>query len=253
MTGVKNKNKDIKINKAEELAHTFHIPSHLDKYPHQLSGGEKQRCALARIFAGSPDILMLDEPFTAMDSHLRWELEAELSAVFKRFNKPILYISHNRDEAFRLSSQIAIISGGKNEETKEKHALFKNPGTMQAARLTGCKNITRAGIKGNLAVVPDWGIEFDLPQGTISDFKYIGVRANHIVPAFAVKEEDAAVTMPFEIIDEIEDTFKIILNVRKAGTNLSVIRWEMPKKDRYALLGKPQELAILYENILFLK
>jgi molybdate transport system ATP-binding protein len=253
MTGVKNKNKDEKIKRAEELAETFHIPLHLDKYPHQLSGGEKQRCALARIFAGTPDILMLDEPFTAMDSHLRWELEAELTAVFKRFYKPILYVSHNRDEAFRLSSQIAVINEGKNEEAKEKHALFKNPGTMQAARLTGCKNIVRAGIKGNLVTVPEWGLEFDLPQGTESGFKYIGIRANHILPASSVKESEAAVIMPFEIVEEIEDTFKIILTVRKAGTTLSAIRWEMPKKDRVALKDLPQELAILPENILFLK
>jgi molybdate transport system ATP-binding protein len=253
MTGVKDKNKDIKIKRAEELAHTYHIPSHLDKYPHQLSGGEKQRCALARIFAGSPDILMLDEPFTAMDSHLRWELEAELAAVFKNFNKPVLYISHNRDEAFRLSGQIAIISAGKNEEAKEKHALFKNPQTLQAARLTGCKNIAKARLNGNTVTVPDWGLEFDLPHGAACDLQYIGIRANQIIPASAVKEGEAAVVMPFEIVDEIEDTFKIILMARKKNTNLSAIRWEMPKKDRNALLGGPQELAFLHENILLLK
>jgi molybdate transport system ATP-binding protein len=258
MTGVKIKNKNEKIENAERLAETFHIYSHLDKYPHQLSGGEKQRCALARIFAGSPDILMLDEPFTAMDSHLRWELEAELASLFKNFKKPVLYVSHNRDEAFRLSDKIAIISGGKNEEAKEKHSLFKNPGTVQAARLTGCKNIVKANVNGKLVSVPDWGIEFELPQGSspseplACDFQYIGIRANHIVPASAVKEGEAAVVVPFEIVDEIEDTFKIILTVRKKGTELSTIRWEMPKKDRETLRNLPQELAFLHENILYL-
>jgi molybdate transport system ATP-binding protein len=252
MTGVKNKNKSEKIKAAERLAETFHIPSHLDKYPHQLSGGEKQRCALARIFAGSPDILMLDEPFTAMDSHLRWELEAELASLFKNFKKPVLYVSHNRDEAFRLSDKIAVISCGKNEEAKEKHALFKNPQTVQAARLTGCKNIVKANVSGTKVSVPDWGIEFELPGTSAHDFQYIGIRANHIVPASAVKTGEAAITLPFEIVDEIEDTFKIILMIRKQGTDLPSIRWEMPKKDREALRTSRQELAFLFESFLYL-
>ena len=120
MTGSKEKSHRERQSAAEELAQTFHLSPHLDKYPHQLSGGEKQRCALARILIGSPDILMLDEPFTALDSHLRWELEMELAALFRSFTKPVLYVSHNRDEVYRLCNDIAIINGGKSEISGEK-------------------------------------------------------------------------------------------------------------------------------------
>ena len=248
MTGIKSKTNREK--QAAEFAETFHIHAHLNKYPHQLSGGEKQRSAIARILVGSPDILMLDEPFAALDSHLRWELETELSALLKSFSNPVLYVSHNRDEVYRLSDNIAVMNCGKNEPVAEKKALFKNPASVQAARLTGCKNIAKAIAKGTQISVPDWGVELDIAQ---NDVQYIGIRANYIVPASAANKADIAASFPFEIVNEIEDTFTNILMVRKQGTNLPPIRWEMPKKDRAALQNLPQELALLREHILFLK
>jgi len=249
MTGIKMKfNRE---KQATDFAETFHIHAHLNKYPHQLSGGEKQRCAIARILVGSPDILMLDEPFAALDSHLRWELEMELASLFKYFPNPVLYVSHNRDEVYRLSDNIAVMNCGKNEPISEKKALFKNPVSVQAARLTGCKNIAKAVIKGTQISVPDWGVEFDVEQRDVQ-YKYIGIRANNIVPASAANKPNIAASFPFEIVNEIEDTFTNILMVRKQGTNLPPIRWEMPKKDRAALRNLPQELAFLREHLLFL-
>ena len=250
MTGIKMKfNRE---KQAADFAETFHIHAHLNKYPHQLSGGEKQRCAIARILVGSPDILMLDEPFAALDSHLRWELETELSTLFKNFQNPVLYVSHNRDEVYRLSDNIAVMNCGKNEPISEKKALFKNPASVQAARLTGCKNIAGAIIKGPLISVQDWGVEFEMAQRDLQ-YQYVGIRANYIVPASAANKADIAASFPFEIVNEIEDTFTNILMVRKQGTNLPPIRWEMPKKDRAALRNLPQELAFLKEHILFLR
>lgn len=114
MRGARDKSRREKIIIAEEMAKKFRIDSHLDKYPHQLSGGEKQRCALARIFAGTPDILMLDEPFAALDSHLREELEIELEMLFDRFTKPILYVSHNYDEVRKLCDCVVAMNYGKS-------------------------------------------------------------------------------------------------------------------------------------------
>jgi molybdate transport system ATP-binding protein len=100
--------------------------------------------------------------------------------------------------------------------------------------------------------VPDWGIDFEsgkVPEGV----SHIGIRANHIVSASAAKREDVAVSFPFEVASEIEDTFTYILMVRKRGTELPVIRWEIPKKERAALREMPQELAFLREHILYLR
>jgi molybdate transport system ATP-binding protein len=252
MAGAKKKPRAEREAAAVELAKTFHISPHLDKYPHELSGGEKQRCALARIMAGSPDILMLDEPFAALDSHLRWELELELAAAFQRFQKPVIYVSHNRDEVYRLCGDIAIIDRGKNEAARGKWELFENPATVQAARLTGCKNIVPAEVRGTRVFVSDWGVDFDCGEMG-GDVRHVGIRANNIVPASAVeKNVDVAASFPFEIVNEIEDTFTCILMVRKIGTDLPPIRWEMRKREREALREMPQELAFLRKHILLL-
>jgi molybdate transport system ATP-binding protein len=279
MTGAKKKSRDEREAVAKNIAEKFHISAHLNKYPHELSGGQKQRCALARILAGSPDILMLDEPFAALDSHLRWKLEVELAALLKQFDKPVLYVSHNRDEVYRLCDNVVVMNNGRCDAAGDKRSVFKNPKTVQAARLTGCKNIAAAAVKGMKVIIPDWGIEFDWddayndrnqpishPQSisldnvydnVYSDLRddafYIGIRANHIVPASAAKGADVAASLPFEIVDETEDTFTYILNVRKRGTDTLPIRWEMPKRDREALRGMPQELAFLREHLLFLR
>jgi molybdate transport system ATP-binding protein len=144
---------------------------------------------------------------------------------------------------------------GKNEAFGDKWEIFKNPETVQAARVTGCKNIAAVAIAGNRVSVPDWGIEFEalnIPK----DINFIGIRANHIVPAAVAKahakKDDIAASFPFEIVNEIEDTFTSILMVRKQGTDLPAIRWEIHKKDRAALKEMPQELAFLREHILFL-
>lgn len=251
MCGANKEKKEKRKRIAEDLAETFHITAHLHKHPHQLSGGEKQRAALARILAGTPEILMLDEPFSALDSHLRWELENELASVFQRFAKTVLYVSHNRDEVYRLCDNVIILNKGKNEVSGSKWELFKNPITVQAARLTGCKNIVPCTAKGTKIVVPDWGAEFDADGKTP---EFVGIRANLLTPASLAEKEKIAAVFEFEIVREIEDTFTNILYVRKKGTNLpAVLRWEMPKKSRAALQGMPQELAFLRENLLFLR
>jgi molybdate transport system ATP-binding protein len=176
----------------------------------------------------------------------------ELAALFRSFPKPVLYVSHNRDEVYRLCNDIAVIHGGRSETAADKWELFRNPVTVQAARLTGCKNIAAARVNGTRAAVPDWGVEFDIDRPR-DDVHYAGIRANYIVPVYAAKTDDIAAAFPFEIVDEIEDTFTVILMVRRQGTELPPLRWEMRKKDREALRSVPQELAFLKEHILLLK
>lgn len=255
MCGANEMNKKSRKAISENLAEVFRIEKHLNKYPHQLSGGEKQRTALARIFVATPDVLMLDEPFSALDSHLRWELENELAAVFGRYKNPVLYVSHNRDEVYRLCDDLIVVNKGKTEVNGDKWDLFNNPETVQAARLTGCKNIAPCEVRGTKMIVADWGIEYDTKQMCINleKVEYIGIRANYIKPAYQVNEDEVTAAFEFEIVREIEDTFTCILYVRKKGTSLPSLRWEMPKKDRAALCSMPQKLALLKKHVLFLK
>ena len=83
------------------------------RYPLQLSGGQQQRVALARMLAARPDILMLDEPFSALDAHLKSELEQSLLELFATYKGTILYVSHDIDEAFRFCDRIAVVKIGR--------------------------------------------------------------------------------------------------------------------------------------------
>ena len=112
------------------------------RYPAQLSGGQQQRAALARILVGKPRILMLDEPFSALDSYLREEVEGEVGSLLASFAGTALLVTHNRDEAYRLCREMIV-----HERTDRCCApaaprpFLPTRSSIAAARLTGCKNI----------------------------------------------------------------------------------------------------------------
>ena len=109
--------------------------------PAELSGGQQQRTALARILVGKPKILMLDEPFSALDSYLREEVEGEVGSLLAGFDGTALLVTHNRDEAYRLCRDMIVMDGGQVLRTGTTKEVFADPRSTAAARLTGCKNI----------------------------------------------------------------------------------------------------------------
>ena len=106
---------------------SFGLTELKNRLPHQLSGGQQQRVALARILVSNPRILLLDEPFSALDSHLRFKLEREVRQVIRKFGKTVVLVSHDRDEVFRMSDSIAIMDSGRIEVTGTKEAVFQKP------------------------------------------------------------------------------------------------------------------------------
>ena len=148
----------------EEALDAFDLSELADRRPAQLSGGQQQRVALARIMAANPEILMLDEPFSALDSHLRFRMEQEVRRVIRRFGKTVLLVSHNRDEVFRMADRVAILREGTVERIGTRREVFRDPGTWTASVLTGCKNnsaIRR--LDDGHAEALDWGIVLSVP------------------------------------------------------------------------------------------
>lgn len=168
----------------KEIMEKLYINGLDEHYPSQLSGGQQQRVALARILASNPKVIMLDEPLSALDSYLRWQLEGVLAKLFMEFTGTTLYVSHNRDEVFRLCNKICVIHKGKNEPVCPAEKLFDAPGTLATSRLSGCKNHAVAQKSGERKVyIKAWDTTFEC--GSVpDDLKFIGIRAHniHLVP-----------------------------------------------------------------------
>lgn len=154
------------------------------RYPYHLSGGQQQRVALARMFASQPGILMLDEPFSALDSHLKSGLEQNLLGVFDQFDGTILYVSHDIDEAFRFCNRIAVVENGKIGELSDKESLVTRPQSLATMKLSGCKNTTPAEKSGDHAVfLPEWGITVYVDGEVPDDVRYFGIREFYLEQA----------------------------------------------------------------------
>lgn len=151
------------------------------RYPAQLSGGQQQRVALARMLVAQPGILMLDEPFSALDSFLKGVLEQNLVDLFDSFEGSILYISHDIDEALRFCDRVAVVDAGHIVEEATGDVLVNKPRSLAGMKLSGCKNTTDAEYLDTYRVrLPQWGIELVTETEVPRDVKFLGVRASYL-------------------------------------------------------------------------
>ena len=165
---------------SEELER-FGLRGFGQRYPAQLSGGQQQRVALARMLAARPGILMLDEPFSALDSHLKGVLEQNLVSLFEAFEGTILYVSHDIDESLRFCDRIAVVDAGRIVEMDRGRELVNRPQSVAGLKLSGCKNAPAAEYAGPHAVhVPPWGIDVHTAQEVPRDVKCLGLRAFYV-------------------------------------------------------------------------
>ena len=114
------------------------------RYPSELSGGQQQRVALARALATDPDVLLLDEPFSALDAPLRRELSAELSQTLREWGKIAVLVTHDLPEAYQIADMVVLYEHGGTTAAVSKNDLLWNPSSERVARLIGARNILRA-------------------------------------------------------------------------------------------------------------
>ena len=193
--------------RVEEMIRRFRLSGLEKRYPGQLSGGQQQRTALARILAYEPRVLLLDEPFSAMDTYLREGLRLELARVLKDYDGASVMVTHDRDEAYQLCDYLLLMDNGHVLTAGRTRDIFQNPGTCQAARLTGCKNISRIERLGARQVKAlDWnGLVLTTEQEVGPEISAVGIRAHDLEPAAdgiginRIPVGNASITeMPFE-------------------------------------------------------
>ena len=198
------------------LVSRTHLAGLEQRYPRELSGGEQQRTALARALAIQPEALLLDEPLSALDTHLRGQVEAQLQETFAAFRRPALLVTHNMEEAYRLGEQLLVLARGRVAAFGPKEEIFRRPPTSEVARLTGCKNISRVqpSPDGTLQAL-DWSCRLRLPRqpAATATPKYIGIRAHHIdfLETAAAKANEEPNVFPCWIVRTSETPFRITL------------------------------------------
>lgn len=241
----REKNKDVKKEKVEESLAVMELKEQRKLFPHQLSGGQQQRTALARMLVSEPELLLLDEPFSALDSYLREQLQTQVRNILKQFGKDVLMVSHSRDEVYYLCDEVAIMNRGRILNKGETKSVFANPGSRTAAILTGCKNVAEAQKTGEQEMfVPDWGISLKTRFPVGEDVCAVGLRAHYFNPK--TREN----LFPVVYSDEREDPFETRLLFRYASQKEGTpdIWWRMPKDRRP--MEMPGYLGISASNVL---
>ncbi|MEX1317534.1 MAG: molybdate ABC transporter permease subunit [Synechococcaceae cyanobacterium] len=158
------------------------LSRHAGHWPHQLSGGQCQRVALARALVVRPDLLLLDEPLSAQDSFRRRRLQQWIADLQQSTGTPMLLVTHDIDEAHRLSDELLVIDGGRLLAHGPTRELFRQPRNLAVARLTGCKNLSPIVRQApGQALATRWGLAIDLPeQDGAGQASWLGLRANHL-------------------------------------------------------------------------
>lgn len=219
------------------------------RYPWQLSGGQQQRVALARALATSPDILLLDEPFSALDHHLRINMEKELTNILKDYKGEVIFVTHDIDEVYRVCDDIVVYNKGLGISKRNKNELFERPSSLVEAKITGCKNISRAKKIGvNTVYALDWGCNCTLNIPIEDDIEYIGIRTHNIE---VITEEninlynDRDNVFEFKINHSVENPFSYTYYIENDNYRQIQIETEknesILKKDNSILVRFPQQ------------
>lgn len=224
----REKNKALREARIRAVMEGFELTALAAQFPSQLSGGQQQRTALARILVSEPRILLLDEPFSALDSHLRFQVERQVEQVIRTFGKTVVLVSHDRDEVYRLADRVAVMGSGRIETVGEIKTVFAAPQTRNAAALTGCKNISRAERLNQTQVfAKDWGVTLQtkpLPETTA----FVGIRMHDLCSATEKDENFFRCT----VVQEIENPFSFLVFLRPVGLrDTAPLAWELPKEE----------------------
>lgn len=235
---------------ADQLAsgQVAHLAS---RYPVTLSGGEQQRVALARALATSPAALLLDEPFSALDTHLRNSLERQLRETLAGYRGSTLFVSHNLEEAYRVCTDLVVLAHGSVAARGPKEEIFRHPPTLEVARVTGCRNFSRARrfADGRVEAV-DWGCTLRVTQNFPKPPEHVALRANHVKvrPWEASDTKNTENVFPCWLAATAEAPFRVTADLRIGAAPASLtdfhLQAEILKHDWESLRRVPQPWAV---------
>jgi len=246
--GVADEDKSARISDMIERFHLQGLEKHL---PGQLSGGQQQRVALARIMAYRPDIILLDEPFSALDEHLKERLQHEMISMLEDYEGQVILVSHNRDEIYRFSEELLIMDDGHVMARGQTERLFGDPGSVAVARMTGCKNFSDAErLDDHRIRLKEWDVTLELEREIPEDIDAIGYRAHAFEPVWGERQKNC---LPFRLsgVDELPCERRYYLLPEEG----ELICWFIQDNERAQMEDKPHPdyLKLREESVMLLR
>lgn len=224
---------------SSEYIEKFKLNSLEKSYPWQLSGGQQQRVALARALITNPDILLLDEPFSALDHHLKRQMEAELINVLKDFNGLTIFVSHDICEAYRICDNIVVYDKGYASFKRTKDDIFSYPQNLTEAKITGCRNISKCKKTDKFKVfASEWGYELEVSTEVPDTVSHVCIRTHDIELCQNTYEENS---FEFKIINIIENPFNLIIYAEGLNGG-DLVEFSVDKKVSSFRVGQPVNL-----------
>ena len=237
-------NKKNRQEKTNRLISKFKLEEIRNKFPNQISGGQQQRTALARLIASNPEIIMLDEAFSALDSHLREQLQLDMINFFKEYNITTLIVSHDREEIYKMTDRIVVVDNGAVCSSGTTKGIFKSTENVATAMLTGCKNISEIEILGNRKIfAKDWNIMLNTSVDVASDIRYVGVRAHD----FNFDKGDNVFSA--KVINAVESLFENVYILETDGGEKNI--WLKRSNEINTEIGS--KVFVNSENLMLLK
>lgn len=219
--------KKSKLRGLQENLERFQLTGLENEFPHKLSGGQQQRVAFARVLMSNAEFLLLDEPFSAIDDFLKWQLEIYLAQVLKAYNGAAIWVSHDISEVYRMAKKIAVLNRGTIDTINTTHELFNQPETLTAALMTGCKNISRAKkIDAHKLFAENWKLTLYSTAEVPDGLSYVAIHAQF------VNTDSAQCSNIFEaeVVQVIEDTKFFSVMVAPKDSESLPIRWDVDKR-----------------------
>ena len=245
--------KEEKRRRVVEMMEKFQLLGLGKQLPGELSGGQQQRVALARIMAYEPEVILLDEPFSALDDFLKDRLAQEMLDLLKDYRGTVVLVSHSRDEIYRFTRELLTMADGMQISYGGTREIFANPGRKETARLTGCKNIAEAKrIDGRHLEVPEWGITLCLNENIPEKVAFVGVRAHEFIPVWG---DAGSNCIPVNVKSSAILPFERKYFLAGAEGSEEDICWFL-QRDKWPLIdrkGMPDFLMIPEEKILLLE
>lgn len=256
MAGLKGRG-EAQRSKAMDMLLRFRIEEYAGRLPGELSGGQQQRVALARIMVTEPDLILLDEPFSALDGYLRDRMQLEMLEMLEDYEGQAVMVSHSRDELYRFSEDLFVLGQGRIMRQGKTHDVFKNPIKADVARLSGCKNISAAEIPDSDTILAkDWGIKLRLGQEIPIGTAYIGYRAHFFEPVWGERQENC-IAFNLARVDDLpfEKNYYIRPERSADSSDENLICWFVQGEEQKKLdeKGLPDYLKLNESGIMFLQ